>query len=94
MSRQVRLTPDAVQDLERLSDFLFEKSPDAAMRAGEMIIDAVLSLNTFPERGRPHEPEGRELVVPFGRYAYIIQYRVDEDAVVVSRIFHSHENRL
>jgi hypothetical protein len=35
----------------------------------------------------------RELDVPFGRYGYVIVYRVDPDAVVVARIFHTHENR-
>ncbi len=38
-------------------------------------------------------PRLRELVVRFGRDAYIIQYRVDSESVVAARIFHSLEQR-
>jgi plasmid stabilization system protein ParE len=38
-------------------------------------------------------PDGRKLIVPFGRTAYIILYLVEPDAVVITRIFHSLEDR-
>ena len=49
----------------------------------------------MPERGRPSpfQPNLRELIVPFGSAAYVVEYRVDEAAVVVSRVFHSLEDR-
>ena len=94
MSRSVLLLPEAEQDLLRLEDFLIERAPRAALRASALISDAVLSLSELPERGRSATTLGlRELVVPFGGAAYIIHYRVREGSVVVSRIFHSREDR-
>lgn len=53
-----------------------------------------MSLRDLSERARPAAVVGlRELLVPFGRGAYVIQYQVDPDTVVVLRIFHSLEDR-
>jgi len=92
--RSVRLTPSAERDLERLTDFLESKSERAAARAGEAITSAILSLAEFSERGHPSKHAGwRELVVPFGRSAYVIRYKVEGESVFVSRIFHGLERR-
>lgn len=56
---------------------------------------ALASLVELPERA-PMTDEAtrlRELRVPFGRYGYVVQYRVDTAAVVVARIFHTREAR-
>jgi hypothetical protein len=48
---------------------------DAARRAIDALIHAVQSLDTSPERGRPSGTPGiRELIVPFGRYGYVLRY--------------------
>jgi plasmid stabilization system protein ParE len=92
--RPVRLTPAAERDLLRLVDFLIEKNPRAADRAAAAIDAAIRSLDQFSDRGRQTSKKGlRELVVRFGQRAYIIQYRVDSDAVVVARVFHNLEKR-
>ncbi|HEX4195935.1 MAG TPA: type II toxin-antitoxin system RelE/ParE family toxin [Caulobacteraceae bacterium] len=94
MIRSVRLTPGADRDLLRLVDFLVEKSPRSAVRAGDAIERGIRSLAQLAERGRQAPIEGaREIVVAFGRNAYVIQYRIAEDEVVVARIFHSLEHR-
>ena len=81
-------------DLRRLVDFLAEKNPRAANAAFDALSDALLSLQTLPERGRKaHDPEHRELHVNFGRDGYVVQYRVGADEVVVARIFHARERR-
>jgi len=90
VSRPVRFSPDAADDLDRLAAFLVDKSPAAALRAVGAITHGAESLETFPERGRPLEGGLRELVIPFGRYAYVVEYRVDADAVVISRVRQSH----
>lgn len=61
-----------------------------------MLFAAAHSLRDLSERGRPAARSGyRELVVPFGRGAYVIRYRIDEDrkAVVIVRIWHGRELR-
>lgn len=94
MKRKVEVLPAARSDLVRLEDFLATKSPRAAIRAADLIADAVLSLSEMAERGR-QDPESdlREVVVRFGRDGYVIQYVVRADRVLVARIFHAREAR-
>jgi plasmid stabilization system protein ParE len=92
--RSVELSADAKQDLARLEDFLFEKSPRAAVAALEAIRTAVKSLTEFPERGFPvGDGRRRQLVVFFGRDGYVVRYRVTPQIVFVTRIFHGRERR-
>jgi plasmid stabilization system protein ParE len=86
----------AQADLERLRAFLADKNPDAAQRAVGALTRAIRSLETFPDRGRPSAFLGaRELVVPFGRSAYIVRYAhmPDTEEVVILRIWHGREGR-
>lgn len=86
----------AAADLQRLRAFLFEKDPPAAQRAVSGIVRAIDSLDLFPDRGRPSEVSGvRELVVPFGRSAYIVRFAHDpqREEVVILRIWHGREDR-
>lgn len=90
------VAPEAAADLNRLRAFLADKNPDAAQRAASSLIDAIQSLDTFPDRGRPTGIEGvRELIVPFGSSAYVLRYAhmPDTEEVVVLRIFHGREQR-
>lgn len=55
---------------------------------------AIRSLGQMADRGRKHAAsDARELVVPFGRDAYILRYRVEPDRVIVARVFHLREDR-
>ena len=93
---RVRLSPAAAADLLRLREFLAEKDEHAAQRAILAVLRAIRSLTTLPERGRKATLRGfRELVVPFGRSAYIVRYvyRARIREVVVVRIWHGLEDR-
>lgn len=94
MRRDVRLTAKAENDLQRLEDFLADKNPDASLRAAASITDAVLSLAEHAERGFVGPAANlRQIAVPFGDSGYIIQYRVQAQAVIVARIKHARERR-
>lgn len=47
----------------------------------------------MPDRARPGPGPYRELIVPFGSGAYIVQFPRDDWVVFVARIFHSLEDR-
>jgi plasmid stabilization system protein ParE len=86
----------AIADLNRLRAFLIDKNPAAAQRAVAAITAAVQSLDLSPGRGRPTGLAGvRELIVPFGRSAYVLRYMhwPDIDEVVILRIWHGREQR-
>ena len=91
---QVRFSPPAIRDLERLREFLRTKSPIAAKRAGEVIVKAVQVLGLQPKLGRPIEDmpdEFREWIIDFGDSGYVARYRIDTDAVTILAVRHQKE---
>ncbi len=92
MRREVRLTARARHDLSRLERFLVEKSPDAARRAVDSIVNAIQSLADHAERGHAGpRTDLRQIPVAFGNSGYVIQYRVSHEIVLIARIKHSLE---
>ena len=86
----------ALADLERLRAFLAGKDLNAAQRAVSRIVGAIDSLAIFPDRGHPAGlTGGRDLVVPFGRSAYIVRFAHDPQRgeIVILRIWHGREAR-
>jgi len=83
----------AEADIRRLHAFLDEKNPAAAAEAVRTIERSAALLLTNPFMGKRIGNSWRQLVVRFGRGAYIMHYRVEEDLIVVTRIWHSRENR-
>ena len=85
---RLRWTPAAVEDLEQITDYLFEQTPEHAPRLVREIYGAPALLIQFPNRGRPgRKPRTRELILP--SLPYIVVYEILEHAVRVLRILHS-----
>jgi plasmid stabilization system protein ParE len=92
----ILLSPDAVDDIERLRSFLDQNNPDAARRALALIWTAIEQLQEFPDLGMPTEDaEIRQIVIRFGASGYIVRYaRLREDGdILVTRIWHGREAR-
>jgi plasmid stabilization system protein ParE len=86
----------ALADFERLREFLAVKNKSVAQRAVASLDEAMRTLETFPERGRPSAVSGlRELIVPFGRSCYVVRYAhlPVRDEIVIVRIWHGCEAR-
>ncbi len=83
----------ALQDLERLTDFLGESDPAISLETLSLIEEAVLILGQHPYIGRPVEAGLRELVVSRGHTGYVALYSVEEafDTVLVLAIRHQRE---
>jgi len=83
----------ALADLERLSDFLQETDPAAALRTVDLISEAVQILQNHPLIGRPVEEGMRELVISRGRTGYLAlyDYVAAHDAVLLLAIRHQRE---
>ena len=92
----ILLSPDAVEDVERLRAFLDQNNPDAARRALASIWTAIERLQEFPELGMPtDDPDIRQIVVRFGSSGYIVRYAVlpADGNILITRIWHGREAR-
>lgn len=91
---QVRYSPGAIRDLQRLREFLQPRNPAAAKRAGEAIMKALQVLRHQPHIGRPVEDlpeEHREWPIGFGDSGYVARYRIAHDALVILAVRHQKE---
>ncbi|TCZ78547.1 type II toxin-antitoxin system RelE/ParE family toxin [Lysobacter sp. N42] len=87
-------SPEAVQDLVRLRQFIAEKDPAAAARIAAELVGRIEQLLTFPEMGRPvpQSPEpGAVRDFVFG--SYVVRYTVHPSALAILRIWHQLERQ-
>jgi len=100
VSFRVRLTRDAVQDLERLFDFVIEREIaregggdlDLAQRALDAVRAGIATLQASPFTCRKAGGSAflRELIIPFGRSGYVALFEI-EDAENVSVVAVRHQ---
>src|ERR1700686_4897847 len=86
---QVRWSPEAAEDLERIVEYIRKENPSAGQRVARTIYERAGALKTLPYRGRPGRIEGtRELSLPSS--PFILIYRVLEraNAVEIVNIIH------
>lgn len=85
----------ALEDINRLYSFLFDKSQEAATKAAEIILRGSSLLEESPRPGRPMaDGTGRrELLIPFGSGFYVLRYFITNDVVIIVRVWHGRENR-
>ncbi len=96
MTYKVRLTAEALEDLDRLYDFLLERDLDAAERALAAIEHAFTLLAFSPFSCRKallqRDPRWRELLIPFGHSGYIALFEIDDNhTVTVTAVRHQRE---
>ncbi len=101
MSYRVRFTREALDDLERLYDFLVARElerggdlgfADRAFEAIETAV-AVMSFSPFTCRKAGPNPFIRELVIPFGATGYVALFEIESsDSIAVSAVRHQRED--
>jgi addiction module RelE/StbE family toxin len=89
---RIRWTPTAADDLEHIKDYLTEHYPHLARSTVLELYEAIRSLKTFPQRGRPGRESGTHELV-FSRLPYIAVYRIKEQTVEVLHIHHTAQSR-
>lgn len=92
---RVILSPAALEDLQRLREFLRPKSPEAAKRSAKVIVKAIQILSLQAGIGRPAPdlgPECRELPIDFGGSGYLALYRQRGDDIIILALRHQLEN--
>lgn len=92
---KVEWSADALADLDRFATFLHEHHPDLAGIVAREIIEKAKVLSDRPYIGRPLTERGefRQLVLQVLNARYVFQYRVDDQRLVMLRVFHGREGR-
>jgi len=93
---KVRLTAEALEDLDRLYDFLVKRDLDAADRALAAIERTFELLTYSPFSCRKallqKSPRWREILIPFGHSGYVALFEIDDDrTVTVAAVRHQRE---
>ena len=88
----LRFSPEALEDLIRLREFIEEKNPVAARRIANELLLGLEKLKIYPEIGleveRAIEPKRmRDLYI--GKYT--VRYLIGEEEIVVLRLWHGKE---
>ena len=83
----------AIEDLQRLRDFILPHNKDAAQRAFRLIKSSVAPLLCNPRIGKPVEDllDFHDLIIPFGASGYVIRYRIQGDALFIIAVKHCRE---
>jgi plasmid stabilization system protein ParE len=85
-------TDEAIEDLQRLREFIAAHNPSAAARIAAELVGKIELLPDFSKMGTPVEmapvPDSvRDMV--FGKY--IVRYSVHTSAIIILRVWHGLE---
>jgi toxin ParE1/3/4 len=89
---EVRWSLPAAEDLERICAWIERDNPEAARRVAKTIYDGCSRLKDFPYIGRASDRMSGRRELVFAPLPYIVVYRVKQDAVEISRIFHGAQD--
>jgi len=91
---RINFSPQAIQDLIRLREYLASKSEAAAEKAKTEIISKIKSLPAMPEAHKPvpDHPMLRDLIIKFGASGYVARYWYERGSdILILRIRHQRE---
>jgi plasmid stabilization system protein ParE len=90
---RIVFAPRALDDLDRLADFLLDRSPVLAKSTAPIIVNGLQVLTMHPLMGRPVEHGLREALISRGRTGYVALYEYDaaNDTVLILAIRHQRE---
>jgi len=87
---RIEWSDEALADLDRFIDFLNQAYPALAATVATEIVSKVRVLSEHPRLGRPlrGREEYRQIVLQVLGAAYVFQYRIDGERLVILRVFH------
>ena len=93
----IQYTKTAIEDLERLHEFLLGSMPEYADQALERIDTAILTLEIIPHSCRKAQVDSdrhlRELVINQGKSGYLALFEIKpDDCVLILAVRHQRES--
>ena len=93
MPRSVRYLRSAEADIERITAFLSKETIGRAERAINRLEHGFENLSAFPEMGVAVAGGLRQMVIRDQWNAFVVRYRILDDAILITRIWHGLEDR-
>jgi plasmid stabilization system protein ParE len=90
---KIQITDTALSDMEEIYNYIAEQlqAPEAAMRQYNRIVDAIETLDTFPERVKLMETE-EELVLGLRQLPvdnYSVFFHITEERAIITNVLYS-----
>ncbi|MGE0130545.1 MAG: type II toxin-antitoxin system RelE/ParE family toxin [Blastocatellales bacterium] len=88
MAYEVVWSPEALDDVDGIAEFIARNSPSYASAVVDKLLDAARKLKTFPFAGRVVPEVGNEMIREKFVLDYRLIYRVHDEEVVVVAVIH------
>lgn len=95
MEVNVTWSQSALADLDLHHQYLMTIDPSITASSIQEIVRFGKSLADNPRRGRPIDdtPGIRKILVPVGKYGYLIHYVLLDEELLILRIYHGRQQR-
>ncbi|MBQ0721361.1 MAG: type II toxin-antitoxin system RelE/ParE family toxin [Gammaproteobacteria bacterium] len=88
MARLLRWSPQAVEDIQAIAEFISRDSPAYASSVVAAVVETTRSLPDFPLIGRVVPELNNEQIRERFVYSYRLIYRVSADAILIVAVVH------
>ncbi len=90
---KINYSPESIDDLKRLREFIEIKNPVAAARVSNDLLSGIAKLKIFPQMGLPvSRAPNPELIRDLFIGSYTIRYLLTDSDIFILRIWHNKEN--
>ena len=88
MAYEITWSPEAIEDVEEIAEFIARVSPNYASTVVDTLLDAARKLSTFPFAGRVVPEIGDDLIREKLVLDYRLIYRVYDEGVTILAVIH------
>lgn len=88
MAYEVTWSPEALEDVDEIAEFIARVSPNYASTIVDKLLDAARKLSAFPFAGRTVPEVGDELIREKFVLDYRLIYRVYDEDVTILAVIH------
>lgn len=89
---KIIFTPESIDDLRRLREFIAQNNPDFANRIANYLVIGIGKLKTFPNLGVEVKKAKSDMIRDLILGDYIVRYLVLQKAIHILRIWHHKED--
>ncbi len=89
---KISYTPEAINDLKRLREFIEKKNPNSANRIANSLLIGIKKLKTFPELGIEVKEADSEMIRDLILGDYVVRYLLLKEMIHILRIWHQKED--